>query len=343
VRLVLVAVASCSLAACGGGGSPGVGGASGGSGVGGAAGDPKSFAWNVAAPCPLSRFEANGVVVGGELWVMGGFTSSTLEVTRRVDIYDPAADSWRQGPDLPDAETHIAAVALGGDIVVAGGFTGKFTSTPSPTTAEVWRWRAATAAWEAGPPLPTAGAGFSWALLGTVLHLAGGLAADGLTDSDAHYTWDVAGAPAWTPAAPLPNGRNHGGGAAAGGLFYAVAGRHGWNENSGDTADVDAFDPAAGAWTARAPIPSPRSEIGAATSTLADGRIVVVGGSLPGVLPSADVFVYDPTRDAWSTLPALPEPRKGAVAQPVGDRLVVTAGSPTSVDPSPTTFVGCCL
>jgi hypothetical protein len=301
------------------------------------------FTWAVAAPCPIARFEANGVVVDGELWVLGGFTSASLEVTTRVDIYDPAGDGWRPGPDLPGAETHFAVVAFGGDVIVSGGFTGPFTGGLPPTTDAVWRWSASAGAWSMGPPLPAAGAAFAWALLGTQLHLAGGLAADGNSDTDAHEVWDLAGAATWTTAAPLPDARNHGGGAATGGLFYAIAGRHGWNESSGDVAEVDAFDSVAGSWTSRAPIPTARSEIGGATAAMEDGRILVVGGSLAGIVPSADVLVYDPAVDAWCALPSLPEPRKGAVAARIGSRLVVAGGSPTSVDPSAITFVGCCL
>lgn len=308
------------------------------------AGSPApAFTWAVAASDAMARFEANGVVVGGELWVLGGFTSADLEVTTRVDIYDPAGDSWRPGPDLPGAETHFAVVNFEGDLIVSGGFTGAFVGALPPTTDAVWRWSAGAGAWSLGPPLPAAGAAFAWALLGTALHLAGGLAADGNSDSDAHDVWDVAGAATWTAEAPLPDARNHGGGAATGGLFYAIGGRHGWNESSGDVADVDAFDPVSGAWTSRAPIPIARSEIGGATSAMDDGRILVVGGSLAGIVPSADVLVYDPAVDAWCALPSLPEPRKGAVAARIGSRVVVAGGSPNSVDPSATTFVGCCL
>ena len=298
----------------------------------------------VAAPDSIARFEANGVIIDGELWVLGGFTSAALDVTKRVDIYDPAGDSWRPGPDLPGAETHVAVVTFGGDVIVSGGFTGPFTGgARPPTTDAVWRWSAGTDAWSPGPSLPTAGAAFSWALLGTALHLAGGLAADGNSDADTHIVWDLAGAATWTTAASLPDARNHGGGAATGGLFYAIAGRHGWNESSGDVAEVDAFDPASGSWSARAPIPTARSEIPGATSTMEDGRILVIGGSLAGIHPSADVLVYDQTADAWCALPSLPEPRKGAVAARIGPRIVVTGGSPTSIDPSATTFVGCCF
>ena len=304
--------------------------------------DP-SFAWSPAAPCPTPRFEANGVLVGGELWVMGGFVSAALDVTNGVDIYDPATDAWRAGPDLPGAQTHVGVVGVGNDVVVVGGFRGKFGSARAPAAAEVWRWRSLDGLWSPGPSLPKASAAFAWGLIGSVLHIAGGLGADGGTDTSAHLIWDLAGAEAWVVAPPLPNPRNHGGGAVVDGLFYALAGRHAWNETAGDQTDVNAFDPSTGLWKARAPIPIARSEIAASTSAMSDGRILVVGGSLAGIRPSADVLIYDPGVDTWARLPALPEPRKGTVAVRVGPRIVVTTGSPTSVDPSGTTWVGCCL
>jgi N-acetylneuraminic acid mutarotase len=307
------------------------------------AGPGTAFVWSVAAPCPLARFEANGAFVDGELWVMGGFISSTLQVTRRVDRYDPVTDSWEAGPDLPGAQTHFGVVTAGSDVVVFGGFDGNFSPARPATTELVWRWSAVDSQWSAAPPLPFARAAPAWALLGTELHVAGGLGPDGSTDTSSHVVWDLAGAASWTNAALLPNPRNHGGGAAAGGLFYAVAGRHSWDESKGDQADLAAFDPTTGAWTARAPIPVARSEIGGSTLSLADGRLVAVGGSIATVKPSADVLIYDPRLDSWSSLPPLPEPRKGAVAARLGRRIVVTTGSPTSVAPSDTTWVGCCL
>jgi hypothetical protein len=299
-----------------------------------------AFRWSEAAPCPLARFEANGTIVNGELWVMGGFTSASLDVTSQVDIYNVATDSWRAGPALPGAQTHIGVVTVGSDLIVVGGFVGNLAS----TSGDVWRWSAASSTWNPGPSLPAPQEAFAWALLGTQLHVAGGLTPDGNSDSALHWAWDVASdAGTWTSAAPLPDPRNHGGGASTGGRFFAIAGRHEWNETSGDDPEVDAFDPASGAWSPRAPLPTARSEIGAATSTMPDGRILVVGGSVAGIKPTADVEIYDPALDEWSALPPLPEPRKGTVAVRMGPQIVVTTGSPTSTDPSATTWVGCCL
>ena len=130
---------------------------------------------------------------------------------------------------------------------------------------------------------------------------------------------------------------------ASGGRFFAISGRHGWDEVAGDDPALDAFDPATNSWNARAPMLEPRSEIGSATVSLADGRFLTVGGSITGKIPSADVLVYDPGKDLWSALPALPLPLKGVVAVRIGSKLIVSTGSPTSTDPTDKTYVGCCL
>ena len=304
--------------------------------------EPKAFAWTAVAPCPVPRFEALGVVIGGELWVMGGFLSTELNVTKRIDIYDPSSDTWRLGPELPGAETHagVATLASAGDFMLVGGFVGNVLN--RVTTAGVWRWDNAAASWSAGPDLPSPRAAVAMARLGGELHVAGGLGADGNTDSAEHLVLNLTGG-TWASAAPLPVPRNHGGGAASNGRFFAIAGRRGWDEVTGHEPLLDVFEPAQAAWRALAPMPVGRSEIGASTLAFEDGRLLTLGGSVPGLLPSDDVLVYDTAQDAWSELPALPQPIKGVVAARIGDKLVVTTGSPTSIDPSDVTYVGCCL
>jgi N-acetylneuraminic acid mutarotase len=301
-----------------------------------------AFAWTEVTPCPIPRFEASGAVVDGELWVMGGFLSTSLDVTKRIDIYDPSTDRWRLGPELPGAETHAGVVSLGTrDFVMVGGFEGNVLN--RLTTAGVWRWNGASASWSSGPDLPSPRAAVFAALVGNELHAAGGLGLDGDTDSAEHVVWNLAGANAWTAAAPLTNPRNHGGGSASGGRFFAVSGRHGWDEVAGDDPALTLFDPGTNSWSARAPMLEARSEIGSATVALADGRFSTIGGSITGKIPSDDVLVYDPSKDVWSKLPALPLPLKGVVAVRIGSKLIVSTGSPTSTDPTDKTYVGCCL
>ena len=298
-----------------------------------------SLAWQRGADCPLARFEAGSLWFRDELWVLGGFVTQDLAVTQRVDIYDPAHDSWRLGPSLPGAETHFGIVADGDALLVFGGLQGG-ASNPS---LEVWRLPVGASAWSREPDLPGPRAAFAWGLIARNLHIAGGLGADNNTDIASHIVRDLGGSPGWKELAGLPDPRNHGGSAVVGGKLYAVAGRHMWDENAGHTTSLHAFDPVRAVWQPLAALPSARSEISAATLTTSDGRILTVGGSTAGVMPSRDVLEYDPRSDRWRALPNLPEPRKGAVAARAGKRLIVTTGSPTGTDPASTTFVGCCL
>jgi N-acetylneuraminic acid mutarotase len=302
--------------------------------------DPAArLTWQRAAECPVARFEAGSLWFKDELWVLGGFVTQDLAVTRRVDIYDPAHDSWRRGPSLPGAETHFGIVADEDALLVFGGLQGG----ASNPAVEVWRLPAGASEWSRDPDLPGPRAAFAWGVIGRNLHIAGGLGADNNTDIASHIVRDLSGNAGWQDAAALPDPRNHGGAAVVGGKLYAVAGRHMWDENAGHTTSLHAFDPTRGVWQPLAALPSARSEISAATLTTSDGRIITVGGSTAGVMPSRDVLEYDSHSNRWRALPNLPEPRKGAVAARAGKRLVVTTGSPTSTDPASTTFVGCCI
>ncbi len=293
--------------------------------------------WRPAAACPVARFEAMGALAAGRVVVMGGFVNSSLGVTSRVDLYDPGTDSWSQSTPLPSAQTHVAVTALGDQLALAGGFIGDARSWH--TTDEVWI-RAVDGSFRRGPSLLSPRAAAMAATLGGTMHVVGGLAADGTSDSGEHAAGDPAGP--FRQLAALPNPRNHLGGAIIGGRLYVVAGRHGWDETAGDQPELDVFDAASGAWGQGAPLPQAASEIAGATFA-AGGRLIVVGGSIAGAHPTAKVWSYDPATNAWTSLPDLPEPRKGAVAVAVGREIVVTTGSPTGIDPSATTWRGCCL
>jgi N-acetylneuraminic acid mutarotase len=91
---------------------------------------------------------------------------------------------------------------------------------------------------------------------------------------------------------------------------------------------VEMYDPKTNRWTDRAPLPTPRQEMGAALG--ADGRIYVVGGSTSysNPTPLAVVEIYDPATDSWETSPPLKHPRRAhqVVGTPEG-RIYAIGGS----------------
>ena len=93
-----------------------------------------------------------------------------------------------------------------------------------------------------------------------------------------------------------------------GNALYAIGGRTGTTPCSGGAlASVERYDIDRDEWTFVAPMPFPLSDRAAA---VVGGKIYVFGGCSGFFTLVADVDVYDPVTDTWSTAPAdLPGPR----------------------------------
>lgn len=125
--------------------------------------------------------------------------------------------------------------------------------------------------------------------------------------------------PRWSQVPPLPQARARLALVAYRGMLYAIGGEG----RSGVVGDVFAYDPQAKAWSARAPKPTPVSNLGAAA--LGD-QLYAVGGCMAGAVPTTVVEVYDPAADRWSTAAPLPSPRCGHAVAAVGGKLYVFGG-----------------
>src|SRR5947209_415701 len=84
----------------------------------------KSISWTEAAPSPIQRFEAAGEVVGGKLYVFGGFVDADVHATARSDFFNPRKNTWIQIADMPEPLTHTGHVVIGHKIWFVGGFVG---------------------------------------------------------------------------------------------------------------------------------------------------------------------------------------------------------------------------
>jgi N-acetylneuraminic acid mutarotase len=310
-------------------------------------------AWTEARPLPSTMLEPAAAVVDGRLYVFGGFVTGTraheFPAITRVALYDPGADAWSGGLDLPEAVTHANAVVVDHEVWSAGGFVG---DDPGSAVATVRRFDTIARRWSAGPPLPGPVAGGTLALVARTLHYVGGFAPDRDTVVPTHWALDVDAALAegahahWSSRAPLHVARGHLASAVVGGRLFAIGGQVRHDTDPVDLADVEVYEPADDAWTTLASLPTPRSHFEAATF-VDHGRIVVVGGRnnttslfIKGA-GLADVLVYDPSSNHWTTRPGLPVGIESPVALPVGGTLVVTAGATFGdVVPQRRTFLG---
>lgn len=271
--------------------------------------------WVKRAPMATPQQETAVVVLQGKVYVLGGLDteSNPLDV---VQVYDPATNKWSKAAPLPKAMHHVNAIAVEGGIWVLGGLVdSSFTA-----TTEVYRYDPRDNIWAPRAPIRPGDerGGAMLAAIGKTVYVAGGLRGTTSVSDFAAFDTDRG---LWKKLPALPLARDHGVGAAFGGVFYAIGGRSG--AIGSHTSRVDAFDPASGTWTERAKMPTSRA---GCASAVANGQIVVLGGEgdkrqAGGVF--SEVEAYDPVADSWTALPSMKTPRHGTGAATIGSGNVV--------------------
>ena len=127
----------------------------------------------------------------------------------------------------------------------------------------------------------------------------------------------------WRARAPMPVGLHHMGIGVAGGRLYVVGGyKQSGLSAWGPVASVYVYDPAADAWSERAPMPTAR---GALSVALHEGKLYAIGG-YEGRANSAAVEVYDPASNSWTSRSPLPTPRDHLAAAAAGGKVYAVGG-----------------
>ncbi len=301
--------------------------------LGGRGGEVCAFTtinWGTAAAAPVGRSEAQGIMVDGKLYVLGGFQSSPFGPTDSAYAYDTASNTWTTLATMPLRLTHTGVAAVGRQIFVAGGYFGSSSTNfgaQTFATKAVWRYDIDTNTWSSMPDLPQARGSGGLVARGRFLHFFGG--AD-LSRNDKGEHWilnlDSGG---WVAAAPMPNPRSHMGFAELAGKVYVVGGQHDVDAALVTQNSVHCFDPTTGVWSEVAPLPVARGHISTATFSMG-GRILVLGGETSHGTSVSLVHAYDPLTNAWSTLTSLPANRYSGVAGSAGGLVYYATGSGTA-------------
>ncbi len=275
--------------------------------------------WIPLTPLPQGPRQEVGVAeLDGRIFVIGGLTASG-QGSPEVEVYDADTNTWSRAAPLPDARHHVGAAALGGAVYSVGGF---FRSSFSPR-AETFRYDPQGNQWIEVAPLPAARGALAVAALGGRLYAVGGSGAGGsVTD---HAAYDPL-TNQWIPRAALPGARNHLAAVALPDGVYVVGGRVDGGGNN-NRASLHRYDPASNTWQALASMPTARS--GHAAAVLG-GRIVVIGGEVNPATPSgvfAEVEIYDPATNRWTSIDPMVLPRHGIGAATVGSLIYVPGGA----------------
>lgn len=279
--------------------------------------------WQQAKPAPTARTEVTAAVLGGEIYVIGGFAPLRfgnllkLSVSDAVEVYHPARDRWRMAALLPKALHHAASVSTGERLFVVGGFTPSLTSVWNPVNT-VFEYLPADNRWVERRPMPTARGALAAAVLDGKIYALGGY--DGQRSLPVVEVYDPA-TDTWQATASLSTPRDHLAAVAVDGRVYAIGGRVDLDYQR-NLAVTEAYDPASGRWREVSPLPTPRSGIAAA---VLEGMILVLGGE-SGAGTFGENEAYWPKTNTWVRLPPLPTPRHGLAAAVVAGRLYALCG-----------------
>ena len=212
-------------------------------------------------------------------------------------------------PSLPSAIEETAAAVAGGKLYVMGGFNAAGASLDGVYVFD-------GAAWTSGPRLPLPLDHPSAATLDGVVYIAGGHS----NGRDSGHTYRLDG-DHWTEVGSMRYARGGHALMAVQGRLYAIGG----NNSRVNVAQVEAFDPAADAWTTVTSLPVPRNHVsGFVVGTAA----CVAGGRYP---TTARVDCFDVVNGTWSRLADLPQVTSGGGAATfLGGAVVVMGGEDAS-------------
>jgi len=293
---------------------------------------PGTLKWTTKAT-GFARAEALRAVVGGKLYVLGGYINGKYLSAPRMDVYDPGTNKWTQLGDMPQGLTHAGCAYDNRYIYVGGGYSVTANRTKQVFAINnVRRYDTVNKSWSSLPNLPAARGGGSMTLLDDELIFIGG---SDINRADKADVWaldldDTNGG--WIKKASLPQERNHFAAIDYGGFVYAIGGQTGQDATSSFKREAWRYSPDSNNWTQVASlINRARSHIAYAVF-VHNNKIVIAGGETDSGTPNKpkllnNVEQYDPSSNKWSSLTPLPAARTSGVAASFGDKIIYATGS----------------
>jgi len=242
---------------------------------------------------------------GKVLAVGGGGTGISFS-----ELYDPVANTWSSAAIGESFGDNHWIVLLAGDKVLVGG---------AVSGLSTYLWEATGPAGGTWTKKADASTRRAWPVTGAVSGgalVAGGY--DGSYLSTVEF-YDPA-ANTWTAKASMPTGRWNAGGGVVGGKLVVAGG----SNATGPLSTVEEYTFSTNTWTAKASLPAERYSAG--SIVLADGRLMLIGGSLDSGTRFASAAIYSLT-GSWSIIPMAYQYNHPAAAQMASGRVIVVGVS----------------
>ncbi len=302
---------------------------------------PPQGRWISLAPFPTPTEELAGAAANGRLYASLGLLPGFKPAGVMYE-YDPTADAWTKKTSMPHPIHHAAVAVLNAKVYVFGGFELPASGPPGWVPVnDAWEYDPAADTWRPLAPMPTKRGAAAAGAAGGKFYVIGGAGPNpdaydqALRPGQPHRSlgtveeYDPA-TNVWRSRTPMPTPRNHLAAETVDGRIYAIGGRLAGAfiiGMPGNTDVVQEYDPAADSWVTKAPMPTARSGLNAASL---GGIIYVAGGEVQTYqyLAAFRAFeAYAPATNTWWTLPFMPLPRHECIMAALGNRIHVAGGS----------------
>ena len=247
--------------------------------------DPATDVWTKKAPMPRPLHHVGIATVGQDLYVLGGFTSSLLNIWKpsaQGFRYNPTTNVWAEIPSMPTPRGALAAIEYGGKLYAIGGFDG------SANSPAVEVFDPSSNSWSQRTPLPTPRDHHTAAVSRSRIFVIGGrLNRDPSENLSIVEAYDPI-INLWTKVTPMPTARSGIASGVINGLIYVVGGE----SPRGTFRETEVYNPDTDRWAGLAPMPTKRHGLGGA---VLNGRLYTLsGGPQPGATYSNAMEVFTP-------------------------------------------------
>jgi hypothetical protein len=276
--------------------------------------DPATESWSPAASMLYERSDPSATVLpDGRVLVAGGDTNGNTTLAT-AEIYDPAANTWTATASMAEARTRqTATLLLSGKVLVIGGYDRSGSLTFSQT-AEMYD--PAMGTWTAMATQLAGPRGQHAAQLlpgGNAVLLIGGVSRTGFVNTAELFPVNGSGSTTVLPGT-VPNGNVYTSVLLDDGSVLAMS-------DGSNTALR--FHPDTSSWTTSI---FSRTRSLPTMTTLADGRVLLAGGTGGGGVRLTTAEIYNPDANVWTTAAPMSTARGAASAVLLNDGSVLEVG-----------------
>jgi N-acetylneuraminic acid mutarotase len=265
--------------------------------------------WSSGTPMPTARQGTCVGVVGENIYVIGGATSSA--VLGNNEIYNTKTKVWTTGAPMPTPMWASASAVVNSVVYCIGGAVGG-----SDTQATVQAYNPATDSWSTKSPMPTSRNSITAAVEKGIIYVIGGFAfgPGRLTTVESYNP----ATDTWTEAAPLHVGKSW---AAVGPLGATIVAAGGLT-NSGVTGDNEGYKK--NVWSTLTADPTPRQS---GCFAGFKGSLYFAGGSDNNGNPLSVTEAYGAKTKSWTALASISQAVIAPGSATLGGKLYCFGGT----------------